>query len=124
MQPGTVIVDLAAEAGGNCELTKLDERVTTPGGVIVLGPANLPAHLAQTASSLYARNLLNFIKPLIDEEKKELAIDWDDEIVKGTAVTRDGDIVNERVVETADKVPAKKTAKKPAAKKSAAKKEG
>ena len=121
MPAGAVIVDLAAEAGGNCEATKPGETVTTANGVIVVGRLNLPGRLAQTASELYAKNILNFLTPLVDKEKKgHLNIDWDDEVVMGCCVTRDGEIVNDRVRDAAPaekSSPAKKTpAKKPAKK--------
>ncbi|MAN80040.1 MAG: NAD(P)(+) transhydrogenase (Re/Si-specific) subunit alpha [Rhodospirillaceae bacterium] len=120
MQAGAVIVDLAVEAGGNCELSQPGKTITTPNGVKIVGLTNLPGRLAQTASDLYAKNLLNFLTPLTDKEKKgTLAIDWDDEIVKGCCVTRDGEVVNARVK---DAMGAKAPAKKPAAKKTAAKK--
>lgn len=121
MQAGAVIVDLAVEAGGNCEMSQPGKTVTMPNGVIIVGELNLPGRLAQTASDLYAKNLLNFLTPLTDTEKKgTLAIDWDDEIVKGCCVTRDGEVVNERVKDAmgsktpAKKAPAKKAAEKPA----------
>jgi len=120
MQAGAVIVDLAVEAGGNCELSEPGKTITTPNGVKIVGIFNLPGRLAQTASDLYAKNLLNFLTPLTDKEKKgALAIDWDDEIVKGCCVTRDGEVVNARVKDAmGTKAPAKKApAKKPAAKK-------
>lgn len=116
MQPGAVIVDLAVEAGGNCEMSEPGKTITTPNGVTIVGIANLPGRLAQTASDLFAKNLLNFLTPLTDKEKKgTLAIDWDDEVVKGCCVTRDGEVVNERVKEAMG-------AKAPAAKKAPAKK--
>ncbi|HCS69946.1 MAG TPA: Re/Si-specific NAD(P)(+) transhydrogenase subunit alpha, partial [Rhodospirillaceae bacterium] len=98
MQAGAVIVDLAVEAGGNCEMSQPGKTITTPNGVKIIGIFNLPGRLAQTASDLYAKNLLNFLTPLTDKEKTgTLAIDWDDEIVKGCCVTRDGAVVNARV---------------------------
>tara|TARA_R110002124_G_scaffold285536_1_gene464208 strand:- start:4218 stop:5474 length:1257 start_codon:yes stop_codon:yes gene_type:complete len=120
MQAGAVIVDLAVEAGGNCEMSQPGKTITTPNGVKIIGIFNLPGRLAQTASDLYAKNLLNFLTPLTDKEKTgTLAIDWDDEIVKGCCVTRDGEVVNARVKDAMGaKAPAKKApAKKPAAKK-------
>lgn len=120
MQAGAVIVDLAVEAGGNCEMSEPGKTITTPNGVKIVGLNNLPGRLAQTASDLYAKNLLNFLTPLTDKEKTgTLAIDWDDEIVKGCCVTRDGAVVNARVKDAMGaKAPAKKApAKKPAAKK-------
>ncbi len=94
MNPGAVIVDLAVEAGGNCPLSKLNEVVTTKNGVKILGHGNVAGRLAEDASQLFAKNLLNFITPLVDPESKKLAIDWEDEIVLGTLVTRDGKVVH------------------------------
>lgn len=96
MKPGSIIVDLAAERGGNAELTKPGE-VAEHKGVRILGQLNLAGRVPVNASSLYARNLQAFIEPFIDKETKELAIDWDDELAIGTAIARDGAIVNERV---------------------------
>jgi NAD(P) transhydrogenase subunit alpha len=96
MKPGSVIVDLAAEAGGNTPLTKAGE-VTQVHGVTIMGYTNLPGRLAVDASSLYARNLFNFISLLVDKKTGQLAIDWNDEIVKGALVTKDGDIVHPSV---------------------------
>jgi NAD(P) transhydrogenase subunit alpha len=93
MKPGSIIVDLAVEAGGNCPLSEAG-RVVTKHGVTIMGFLNLPARLAAASSSLYARNLVSFLTPLIDEESKQLKIDWEDEIVKGTGLTRDGAVVN------------------------------
>jgi NAD(P) transhydrogenase subunit alpha len=93
MRPGSVIVDLAVERGGNCELAKAGELVTTDGGVKIIGYSNV-TRLAATASSLYARNLFAFVETLIDKATKSLAVKWDDEIVKATLLTRDGAIVN------------------------------
>ena len=93
MKPGAVIVDLAAERGGNCELTKTGE-IVDHGGVRIYGPVNLAAEIAVNASSLYAKNLLAFLDTLIDKKEKKLAINWDDEIVKGTLVAKDGKIVH------------------------------
>ena len=93
MKPGSVIVDLAAEAGGNTPLTRADEVVEVQ-GVTIIGYTNLPGHLAIDSSSLYARNLLNFVTLLVDKKSGALAIDWDDEIIKGALVTRDGAVVH------------------------------
>jgi NAD(P) transhydrogenase subunit alpha len=93
MKPGSVIVDMAVEQGGNCPLAEVG-RVVESHGVKIVGPANLPAELPTDASSLFARNLLNFITPMVDKETKALKIDLDDEVVKGTLVTRDGQIVH------------------------------
>jgi H+-translocating NAD(P) transhydrogenase subunit alpha len=93
MRPGSVIVDLAVERGGNVEGVKPD-AVTDVNGVKIVGYRNVPGRLAASASSLYARNLLNFVELLIDKNTKTLAVNWDDEIVKATALTRDGAVVH------------------------------
>ncbi len=93
MRPGSVIVDLAVERGGNCELAKAGELVTTSGGVKIVGYSSV-TRLAATASSLYARNLYAFVETLIDKAAKSLAVKWDDELVKATCLTRDGAIVH------------------------------
>jgi len=122
MKPGSVIVDLAAERGGNCELTELD-KVVEAHGVKIVGYKNFPARIAADASSLYARNLLNFLTPLVNKESGKLAIDWDDEIIKGCGLTHNGKIVHEGFG-VKKKAPAKKTTvkKKAAPKKTATKK--
>jgi NAD(P) transhydrogenase subunit alpha len=96
MKPGSVIVDLAAEAGGNTPLTKANEVIEVH-GVTIMGYTNLPGRLAVDASSLYARNLFNFVSLLVDKKTGALAIDWNDEIVKGALVTKDGEVVNPAV---------------------------
>ncbi len=89
MQPGAVIVDLGAEGGGNCELTQPGETIRA-GNVTIIGPLNLPASVARHASEMYARNLYNLLKPaLVDGE---LAIDWEDEVFAGSALTHAGEI--------------------------------
>ncbi len=93
MRPGSVIVDLAVEAGGNCPLSEFD-RVVVKHGVTLVGHGNVPARLAVDASTLFAKNLLNFISPLVDKETKTLSFNWDDDILKGSCVTRDGQIVH------------------------------
>ena len=93
MKPGSIIVDLAAERGGNCELTKPGE-IVEHNGVRIYGPLNLAGEISVNASSLYAKNLYAFLETLIDKKEKKLAINWDDEIVKGTLVARDGAIVH------------------------------
>jgi NAD(P) transhydrogenase subunit alpha len=93
MKPGAIIVDLAAERGGNCELTQ-PGRTIEHNGVRIFGPLNLAGAVAVNASSLYAKNLLAFLGILIDKDKKTLDIDWDDEIVKGTLIAKDGKLVH------------------------------
>jgi H+-translocating NAD(P) transhydrogenase subunit alpha len=94
MRPGSVIVDLAVERGGNCELSKPGEVVVTKNGVKIIGNLNVAARLPSTASALYAKNLLAFIETLIDAKTKALAIKWDDELVKATLLTKDGALVH------------------------------
>jgi NAD(P) transhydrogenase subunit alpha len=86
MRAGSVIVDLAAEAGGNCELARPGETYTTEGGVVIAAPLNVPSSMAEHASMLYARNLLSLL---------ELGFDFEDEVIKGACVVRDGEIVHE-----------------------------
>ena len=93
MKPGSVIVDLAAERGGNCELTQ-PGQIVDHNGVRIFGPLNLAGTISVNASSLYAKNLYAFIETLIDKKEKTLAVNWDDEIVKGTLIARDGKIVH------------------------------
>jgi len=93
MRKGSVIVDLAAEHGGNCELSRPGERVTAH-GVTIIAHRNVPGRLAASASALYARNLLAFLTPLIGGDGLEF--DWDDEILAATVLTRDGAVVHPR----------------------------
>jgi NAD(P) transhydrogenase subunit alpha len=93
MRPGSVVVDLAVESGGNVEGSEVG-RVVDMGGVKIVGHANMPARLAPATSALYARNLLNFIDLLIDQDSKSLAINEDDELIKGTLITKDGKVVH------------------------------
>ncbi|MBV9519779.1 MAG: Re/Si-specific NAD(P)(+) transhydrogenase subunit alpha [Hyphomicrobiales bacterium] len=94
MKPGSVLVDLAVERGGNVEGAKFDETVVTENGVKIIGHANVPGRLAASSSALYARNLFAFVETLIDKASKSLAVKWDDELVKATLLTRDGAIVH------------------------------
>ncbi|MDQ4060864.1 MAG: Re/Si-specific NAD(P)(+) transhydrogenase subunit alpha [Pseudomonadota bacterium] len=93
MRPGSVIVDLAVERGGNVELARPGE-VVDHNGVQILGHLNVPGRLAASASALYAKNLYAFVETLVDKGSKSLKVNWDDEIVKATALTRDGDLVH------------------------------
>jgi NAD(P) transhydrogenase subunit alpha len=93
MRAGSVIVDIAVERGGNCELAKPGETVTSENGVKIVGYSSV-TRLAATASSLYARNLYAFVETLIDKENKALAVNWDDELVKATCLTRGGAVVH------------------------------
>jgi NAD(P) transhydrogenase subunit alpha len=95
MKPGSVIVDLAASNGGNCALTKKDEAITTEGGVRILGYTDMASRAANDASPLYARNLITFVTTLmIDKETKRLNVLSDDELIKGTLVTKGGQVVH------------------------------
>jgi NAD(P) transhydrogenase subunit alpha len=89
MKPGSVVVDIAAEQGGNCELTRAGETVVHH-GVKILGPVNLPATLPYHASEMYSRNLFNLLKPALVDGR--LAIDWNDEVFAGAVLTHDGEI--------------------------------
>lgn len=93
MHPGAVIVDLAADAGGNCALTE-PGKVVVKHGVKIVGHTNVPGRLPRDASQLFARNIFNFVAPHVDKETKALAFNWDDETVHDTLVTRDGAVVN------------------------------
>ncbi len=93
MKPGSVILDMAVEQGGNCPLSEFG-RTVEKYGVKIIGPANLPASIATDASALFARNLLNFVTPMVDKETKALKIDMEDEVIKGTLVTQGGRIVH------------------------------
>jgi len=93
MKPGSVLVDLAVERGGNVEGVKSGETVEVD-GVKIVGVPNLAGRVAASASSLYARNLFSFIETLVDKSTKALAVNWDDELVKSTALTKDGAVVH------------------------------
>jgi len=123
MKAGAVIVDLAAEAGGNCPLTELGQ-VVGKHGVTLVGHGNWASRVAETTSLLFAKNLLNFITPMVDKESGKIVINTDDEIIKGTLVTQGGAIVEERVKANAGGPAKKATAKKTGAKKASAKKSG
>lgn len=93
MKPGSVIVDLAVESGGNCELSRAGEIVTA-GGVSIVGHLNMPGRIGVDASALYARNVVNFLTPLFDKDSKAFAPKEDDEIIKACCLTRGGAIVH------------------------------
>ena len=97
MAPGSLIVDIAAERGGNCELTRPGETVES-GGVRIFGPLNLPSTIPYHASQMYARNVATFLKYLVKDGK--LALNLDDEIVRETLVTYEGEVVHPRVRES------------------------
>ena len=94
MAPGSVIVDLAAERGGNCELTKAGETVVEH-GVTILGPLNLPSEIPQHASQMYAKNITTFLLNLVKD--KQLQINLEDEIIRDTLICRDGQVTNPRI---------------------------
>ncbi len=93
MKPGSVIVDLGADGGGNCTLSKLGGTIVV-GGVKILAPLNLPATVATHASMMFSRNLLNFITAFWDKDAKRFNLDWADDILKGCAVTHEGKVVH------------------------------
>ena len=93
MKPGSVLVDLAVERGGNVEGVKSGETVEVD-GIKIVGFPNLAGRVAASASGLYARNLLSFIETLVDKANKKIAVNWEDELVKATALTRDGAIIH------------------------------
>ena len=97
MKPGSVLMDLAIERGGNVEGAKPGEIVTTANGVKIVGILNWPSRMAADSSSLFARNIRNFL-PLITSEDGAYAPDWDDEIIQGCVLTRDGKVVHERLL--------------------------
>jgi len=99
MKPGSVILDMAVEQGGNCPISEYGKTVERF-GVKIIGPANLPAELPTDSSSLFARNLLNFLTPMVVKETKALKIDLNDEVVKGTLVTQGGQIVHPSLATT------------------------
>ena len=92
MKPGSVIVDMAVEAGGNCLLSELDKTVLKH-GVHLVGIANIPGLVAADSSTLYARNVMNFLNLMLDQESSQLKIDRSDEIISGTLVCADGEVV-------------------------------
>jgi NAD(P) transhydrogenase subunit alpha len=104
MRPGSIIVDLAVERGGNCELSRPGETVISENGVKIIGNLNVAGRVPATASFLYAKNLVAFLQPLIDPASHELAINWDDEIVKATLLTRDGALTHPNFQAPADSV--------------------
>jgi NAD(P) transhydrogenase subunit alpha len=97
MQPGSVIVDLAAERGGNCELTKANKRIVTENNVTILGPTNLASDVPYQASMMYAKNVTAFLLHLVKDGR--IDVDRDDEIIAGMLVAQGGEIVHKRVLE-------------------------
>lgn len=116
MKHGSVIVDLAVETGGNCASSKAGE-VIDKGGVTIIGHHNVPSRLAADTSSLYAKNLFNLLNLIINKDSKNLAIDWEDEIIQGICMTKGGEIIHPNFSsESKNKTPSKKTENKPTAK--------
>lgn len=101
MKPGSVIVDLAVSAGGNCPLSKPD-KIIVKHGVKIIGYENVPSRVAIDASMLYSKNVLNFVALLIDKETKNLKINLQDEIIKSSLITHDGSILNQAIKEKAE----------------------
>ncbi|MEH6527972.1 MAG: Re/Si-specific NAD(P)(+) transhydrogenase subunit alpha [Sneathiella sp.] len=99
MKPGSVVVDLAVEMGGNVTQSKPGEVVITANGVKIVGHRNMPGRLASDASALYAKNLFNFLTPMMDKETGALNMNWEDEIIQGSALTRDGKIIHPLLIE-------------------------
>ena len=96
MKPGSVVVDMAVESGGNVEGSKLDE-VADVGGVKIIGQGNLPSEVARNASEMYSNNLFNLVSEFWDEEQKTLVLDPEDEIIKSCLITQGGDVINETI---------------------------
>jgi NAD(P) transhydrogenase subunit alpha len=91
MKPGSAIVDLAAETGGNCELTQAGETVVH-NDVHILGPVNLPASMPYHASMMFSKNLVTFVMEMVDKEDGSLKLDWENEVIAGVCVTHDNEI--------------------------------
>ncbi len=96
MKPGSIVVDLAVEQGGNCDLSEYDQ-VVEKHGVTIIGYANWPSRVAVSASNLYARNLFNFLQLMVDKESKQLKVNMEDQLIAGTRLTQDGEVIHERV---------------------------
>lgn len=126
MKPGSVIVDLAVEQGGNCELSKAGEIIVTDNGVKILGHLNVPSRLATDASILYAKNVMNFVMLMWNSADKKLVVNFEDEIIKATALTHQGKILWADAQQLKDvkdiKAAAPKIAKKAPVKKATVKK--
>lgn len=102
MKQGSIVVDLAVEAGGNVTQSKLGEVVETANGVKIVGHHNVPSRLASDASALYSKNLFNFLQPMINKETGALEMNWEDEVILGTGLTRDGKVVHPLLTEGAN----------------------
>ena len=95
-KPGSIIIDLAAESGGNCECSVAGETKEV-GGVHVVGSKDITSTISEDASALFSKNILNFLTLLIDSESKSISIDWDDEIIQGILVTKNNEIVHKEL---------------------------
>jgi len=122
MKPGSVLVDLAVERGGNVEGAEAGEVVTTANGVKIVGHLNVPGRVAASASLLYAKNLFAFLETMVDKATKQLSIKRDDELVKATMLTDGGKVVHPNFASAASVAPAEPAAEEPKPKKAAAKK--
>ena len=96
MAKGSIIVDLAVESGGNCPLSRVDE-IVEHNGVKIIGYSNVPGRVAKDASSLYAKNIVNFLTLMINKEKK-INIDWEDEIINSVVLTHNGQVKLEKFI--------------------------
>jgi len=97
MRPGSVIVDLAVEMGGNCPLSRSDQVVEKE-GVAIIGVTNIPSLMATDASQLYARNMFNFINPMIDNETHQLNFNMEDEVIEASLLCRDGEFLKPQLL--------------------------
>ena len=97
MAKGSIIVDLAVESGGNCPLSRIDE-IVEHNGIKIIGYSNVPGRVAKDASSLYARNIVNFLTLIINKEEKSINIDWEDEIINSVILTHNGQIKLDRFI--------------------------
>ena len=100
MKPGSVIVDMAVETGGNVEGSVVGDEVTTRNGVTIIGSTNLPGRVSKHSSQMYSTNLLNLISEFWDTESNQLVLNPDDEIIKHCVITRDGKLTNEHIIKT------------------------
>ncbi len=100
MKPGSIIVDMAVETGGNVEGSVAGNEVSTENGVTIVGPTNLPGRVGKHSSQMYSTNLMNLISEFWDAESNQLVLNPDDEIIKNCLITRDGKLVNEHIIQT------------------------
>ena len=100
MKPGSVIVDMAVETGGNVEGSVVGDEVTTRNGVTIIGSTNLPGRVGKHSSQMYSTNLLNLISEFWDTESNQLVLNPDDEIIKNCVITRDGKLTNEHIIKS------------------------